>query len=65
MDIIIWEIFIVSITLVKTMHFQCKALASTNVLKVRIADEKWKSDNIGERILLAIGYGAWSTGKVS
>ncbi len=28
--------FYCSSTLVKTMHFQCKALASTNVLKVRM-----------------------------
>jgi hypothetical protein len=37
--------FIVLNTLVKTMHFECKALASTNVLKVRIGDEKWKPHN--------------------
>jgi len=29
-------------TLVKTMHFQCKALASTNVLKVRM--RVWKKE---------------------
>ena len=34
--------FIVPLTLVKTMHFQCKALACTNVLEVRIKYEKWK-----------------------
>jgi len=27
------------------MHFQCKALASTNVLRVRINNEKWKPYN--------------------
>ena len=37
--------FIVLNTLVKTMHFQCKALASTNVLEVRMGNEKWKPYN--------------------
>jgi Fic family protein len=44
-DIMPFVSFIVLNTLVKTMHFQCKALASTNVLKVRIGDEKWKPHN--------------------
>jgi len=37
--------YIVLVTLVKTIHFKCKALASTNVLKAKINDEKWKSYN--------------------
>ena len=36
---------IVPFTLVKTMHFECKAFASTNVLRVRITNEKWKPYN--------------------
>ena len=48
--------FIVPITLVKTMHFKCKALASTNVLKVKIRDEKWEPYNKPITDTYSLGY---------
>ena len=48
-------IFIVLNTLVKTMHFQCKALASINVLKVRIGNEKWKPHNKSNTDTFSLG----------
>ena len=50
------QVFIVPLTLVKTMHFQCKALASTNVLRARITNEKWKSYNKPIANTYSLGY---------
>jgi putative transposase len=48
------------------MHFQCKALASTNIQEVKIKNKKWESYNQSIASLFwAIGYGVWSTGNVT
>jgi putative transposase len=52
------------------MHFKCKALASTNVLKGRVSRKLQQEypellKRYWEKHFWAIGYGTWSTGNVT